>query len=183
MPLSKPERRKHAHRRHISCDGFERADGLWDIEARMTDIKSEPVDNPERGGYVSAGEAFHDISLRVTLDKQLLIHKVEAAIDASPFTMCPAIVGAFKQLEGTRIGSGWLQEAKARVGGAKGCTHLHELLPVIATTGIQAIWPSLREDVMQAGAKMMLNSCHTWAEDSQVIQRYLPQHYKNKTFS
>ena len=181
MPLSTAVRRRKAHRRMITCDGFQREDGLWDIEAHMTDIKTEPVDNPERGGFVTAGEPFHEMWLRVTLDQQMLIHEVEACIDASPFKMCPAIVKSFKQLEGTRIASGWLQEVKTLVGGAKGCTHLHELLPVIATTAIQSIWPSLREDVMQAGAKLMLNSCHSWAQDSEVIKRYLPEHYKEKT--
>lgn len=177
MSLSKPVRRKHAHRRTIICNGYEREDGLWDIEAQMTDVKAESVDNPERGGYVAAGEAFHDMKLRFTLDKTFLIHQVEAVIDESPFLMCPGAVHVFKRLEGTRIGPGWQRKAKELVGGAQGCTHLHELLPVLATTSIQSLWPSMDEDVMDAGAKVMLNTCRTWAQDSDVVKRYLPELY------
>lgn len=177
MSLSKPTRRRHAHRRTIIADGYEREDGLWDIEARMTDVKSETVDNPERGGYVASGEAFHDMKLRLTLDRTLLIHEVEAVIDESPFTMCPGAVHIFKRLEGTRIGPGWQRKAKELVGGAQGCTHLHELLPVLATTTVQSLWPSMEEDVMTAGSKIMLNTCRTWAQDSDVIRRYVPDLY------
>ena len=35
MPLSKPAPRKHIHTREIKCLGFEREDGLWDIEGRL----------------------------------------------------------------------------------------------------------------------------------------------------
>lgn len=178
MPLTKPVRRRHAHRRTIIADGYEREDGLWDIEARMTDIKSESVDNEERGGFVAAGEPFHDMYLRLTIDRTLLIHQAEAVIDASPFRMCPGAAGVFKQLEGTRIGPGWQREAKERVGGVKGCTHVFELLPVLSTTAIQSLWPSMEDDVMQAGAKFMLNTCRTWGQSSDVIRRYVPEHYQ-----
>lgn len=182
MPLKKPVRRKHAHRRSISCNAYEREDGLWDVEAQMTDIKAEVVDSPERGGFVSAGEAFHDMTVRFTLDRSLLIHHVEAVIDQSPFIMCPGAASVFKQLEGTRISPGWHRQAKDLVGGAKGCTHLHELLPVLATTAIQSLWPSMDDDVMDAGAKVMLNTCRTWSQDSDVIKRYLPEHYIEKPY-
>ena len=182
MPLTKPVRRKHAHRRAITCNGYEREDGLWDIEAQMSDIKAETVENPERGGFVSAGEAFHEMAIRFTLDRSLFIHHVEAVIDQSPFKMCPGAAGAFKQLEGTRIGPGWHRQAKEMVGGAKGCTHLHELLPILATTAIQSLWPSMEDDVMDAGAKVMLNTCRTWAQDSDVIKRYLPDHYNEEPY-
>ncbi len=74
MPLSKPTSRCHAHKRTVACDGYEREDGLWDIEATMVDVKSVAGDSPDRNGYVAAGEHFHNISLRLTLDRSLLIH-------------------------------------------------------------------------------------------------------------
>lgn len=177
MPLTKPVRRKHAHRRSVICDGYEREDGLWDIEASITDIKSETVDNPERGGYVSAGEAFHDMKLRFTIDRHFKIHQVEATIDESPFQMCPGAAGVFKKLEGTRIGPGWHRKSKELVGGAQGCTHLFELLPVLATTAVQSLWPSMEDDVMEAGSSLMLNTCRTWAQNSDVVRRMLPDLY------
>ncbi|NCX72859.1 MAG: DUF2889 domain-containing protein, partial [Betaproteobacteria bacterium] len=37
--FSKPAARKLMHRRFIESQGFRRDDGLWDIEATLTDIK------------------------------------------------------------------------------------------------------------------------------------------------
>ena len=180
MPLSKPARRVMAHQRTVNCNGYQREDGLWDIEGHMQDVKSKPIDNPERGGYVAAGEPFHNLGLRITIDQTLLIHTVEAYIDASPFRMCPGVVGVFKKLEGTRIGPGWQRQSKELLGGVQGCTHLSELLMPIATTAVQTLWPSAKEDVMQLGAQVMLNTCRTWAQDSEVIKTYLPELYNEK---
>ena len=40
MPLPKAAARKLMHTRTIDCRGYEREDGLWDIEGRLSDIKS-----------------------------------------------------------------------------------------------------------------------------------------------
>lgn len=176
MSLSSPVRRELQHRRSVECLGYLREDGLWDIEARMTDIKTATVALPMRGD-VPAGEPFHDLGLRVTLDQTLLIHEVEAFIDASPFNICRKIATAFKKLEGTRIGPGWPRQCKTLLGGHLGCTHLNELLPTIATTAIQTLWPNSDIDVMKLGAPMMINSCHSWAQNSDVIKVLLPDHY------
>lgn len=178
MPLSKPVRRATQHHRQVNCVGFLREDGLWDIEARMTDIKTHDVDSLERD-YVAAGETFHDLSLRVTIDMTLLVREVEACIDSSPFKMCPNICVAFKRLEGTRIGGGWLRVCKERVGGVQGCTHLNELLPVIATTTLQSIWPHTGSEVKQAGIEKMLDTCHSWDRSSTMVEKHLPEFYRN----
>ena len=40
----------------------------------------------------------------------------------------------------------------------------------------------MEDDVMDAGAKVMLNTCRTWAQDSDVIKRYLPDHYSEEPY-
>ncbi|WP_432470923.1 DUF2889 domain-containing protein [Amphritea sp. HPY] len=177
MAFSKPVRRMLQHRRTVDCCGYKRTDGLWDIEARMLDVKTETVELPERG-EVAAGDPFHDLGLRITLDQQLLIHQVEAFIEHSPFSICPGITSAFRKLEGTRIGPGWSRQCKDLLGGTQGCTHLYELLQPVATTAIQTLWPNIEIDVMKQGAGFMINSCHSWAQDSNVIKELLPEHYK-----
>ncbi|MBT3144844.1 DUF2889 domain-containing protein [Neptunomonas phycophila] len=177
MPISRPVRRRQIHRRVINCIGYEREDGLWDIEAEMRDLKTDNVDNPERDGYVPAGEPFHHMWLRITVDRSLLIHTVEASIDQSPFKICPSAAQVFKRLEGTRISGGWLRKTRELVGGVQGCTHLNELLPVLATTTIQTLWPGTESEVMRLGASKMLNTCQSWAQNSDVIKRYIPELY------
>src|SRR3970282_2145791 len=40
MPLPNPAPRRLMHTRAIECTGYERDDGLWDIEAHLTDTKT-----------------------------------------------------------------------------------------------------------------------------------------------
>lgn len=177
MPLTKPTRRRLHHRRQVQCDGYERDDGLWDIEAHITDIKTYDLDNAERGGYVSAGEPFHDMWMRLTIDRGMKIHAVEAVIDASPFPQCPAIAKRFSQLEGTRIGPGWHREAKELFNGIHNCTHLHELLAPLATTAIQTLWPSDEKNVMELAENLLLDSCHGWSRHEYTVRKYIPHKY------
>ena len=49
MPLSEPVKRRHLHTRTVTIEGFAREDGLWDIEGRMTDLKTYGFPNRDRG--------------------------------------------------------------------------------------------------------------------------------------
>ncbi len=186
MPLSKPAPRKPIHTRTIKCDGYEREDGLWDIEARMEDIKHYSFENKFRG-KVEAGEPLHEMYLRLTLDEDLVVQDVEAHIDHFPFTGCPNITVEYKKLAGVKIGLGWRRAIKERLGGKLGCTHLTELLPVMATVSIQTMIPVImkrrREAAEAEGADIkktrppMLDSCHSWASDGPNVKEYAPEFY------
>lgn len=186
MPLSKAVPRKPVHTRTIKCDGYEREDGLWDIEARMEDIKYYSFKNKFRG-KVAAGEALHEMYFRLTLDEDLTVQDVEAHIDHFPFAGCPDIAVDYKKLIGVRIGIGWRRAIKERLGGKLGCTHLTELLPVMATVSIQTMIPIIMKRRRQAaGAEdakagetrpPMLDSCHSWASDSPNIKEHAPEFY------
>ena len=146
MPLSTPTARKSLHNREISCKGFHRRDGLWDIEGRLTDRKNYSFKNETRG-MVNAGDPIHDMWIRVTLDDNLLIINVEAATDASPYSICSDITKNFERLIGITIGPGWRRLVQSRVGGVLGCTHLVELLGPIATTAYQTIFSEKAESI------------------------------------
>jgi len=185
MPLPEPAKRELLHRRRVYCDAFRREDGLWDIDARMTDTKSYDIAANEEGNSWETDEAYHDMHLRITLDKQFLIHEVHAAMDSMPFGMCTRITKAFKKLEGTRIGPGWHGKTRELLGGIKGCTHIHDLLKPIATTAVQAIFPLSDEAVRNASAVLALNSCHTWSQSSDMVKIHFSDLYvseKSKRF-
>ena len=46
MPLSPPQERELLHSRDIVLRGYRRADGLYDIEAQLTDTKSYGFGQP-----------------------------------------------------------------------------------------------------------------------------------------
>jgi hypothetical protein len=196
MPLSPPVERAPRHHRRIACDGYRRADGLWDIEAHLVDTK--PFDLPNRDredGRIDAGEPLHDMWLRVTVDDTMLIHAVEAVTDAGPFAICPRITDNYRRLEGERIGPGWRRRVRELLGGTEGCTHLRELLTPLATTAFQTIYGSGYADTSHAHErqrdnggregvmKFLIGSCHALASDSEVVRDFWPRYYRPKNGS
>lgn len=184
MPLSAPASRKTSHIRKIHCEGFQRADDLWDIEAHLTDTKSFPYPH-DIHGKLPPGQALHQMSVRVTLDKDLLIHAIEVCIDASPFAICPDIIERFQLLKGLIINLGWRYEVRKRLGGRLGCTHLVELLAPLATTAFQTVYGSMHDDLKNVaegiaqteGKPEILDTCHALASSSPVVKKHWPTYY------
>ena len=184
MPLPEPSARRHVHTRAIDYRGYEREDGLWDIEAHMTDVKTYSFKNNWRG-TVEAGEPLHEMLLRVTIDDGFTIRDVVARTDNSPFAMCPDISESYKSLVGIQMGPGWRKAIRMKVGGVKGCTHLTELLFPMATVAMQTIWPLLRHRRDKADSQIpksktrpvVIDTCHAWASDSPVVKENAPDWY------
>ena len=183
MPLSKPAEREHFHTRRITCEGFKRADGLWDIEAHLSDVKTYGFPNRDRGGRIEAGEPVHDMYIRVTLDLGFQIHDIEAVSEQTPFHTCREVTGDMRQLIGLSIGPGWMRKVRARVGGPKGCTHLLELLAPIATTAYQLMHGALEERAKSRPSRSrpgIIDTCHALASDSPVVRIQWPEFYTGK---
>lgn len=185
MPLSAAAPREALHTRRIQCHGFRRTDGLWDVEAHLTDTKSYAFENHDRG-IIKAGEPVHDMWLRVTVDDDLVIRGVEAQIEHGPHHMCPDITANYRALTGLQIGPGWRRGINERVGGVAGCTHLRELLAPVATTAFQTIMPiKARERGLTSSAegraRALLGTCHVYAPASPVVARLWPGHHTGKS--
>jgi hypothetical protein len=178
MPLPPPLPRDELHQRRIEMRGYRRHDGLYDIEARITDTKSSTLALREK--TVPAGAPIHDMWLRLVVDEDLTVHDVVAATDASPFPLCREAVGALAAIKGLRIGPGWSRAVKERLRRAENCTHLAELLMPLATTAYQTLAP-LRHgqpDRLDAsGRPLKINSCYAYSSRREVVMRRWPRHY------
>ncbi|TNF88997.1 MAG: DUF2889 domain-containing protein [Gammaproteobacteria bacterium] len=183
MPLSPPAARKLAHTRVVTCHGYQRDDGLWDIEGRIVDTKPYRFQNRDRGGWIEADEALHDISIRLTISLDLEVVDVDAVIDHSPYNYCKSVASIARNLVGLKIAPGWTQKSKQAMGANRGCTHLTELLGPVATTAIQTI-ASARSRLAQKNSSRSVNafldSCHTYASDSPVVKLHWPEHYSGE---
>lgn len=183
LPSSSPRRLEHT--RHVTCQGFEREDGLWDIEGHITDAKSRPFRvSDERD--VAEGEFLHEMWLRLTIDDRLTVLAVEAVTDHSPHHICPSITPAFQKLVGLSIAKGWNQAVRERLGGTAGCTHLVELLGPMATTAFQTLAHRVFGKTVAGGpgseAKRthppaLVNSCHAWSASGALVKKVMPQFY------
>jgi hypothetical protein len=191
MPLSAPVPREPIHTRTIECRGFRREDGLWDIEGHLTDTKAYAFSNHFRGA-VAPGEPVHDMWLRITVDDRLVIHAVEAVTEASPYPVCPAIAPNFQRLKGLRIHAGFHKQVRELLGGTEGCTHLVDLLGPLATTAYQTVVPYRMQQHEERLAREgraperatrkpnLVDSCHAFASDGEVVRRYWPEFYTGK---
>ena len=181
MPLSEPVGRELTHTRVVTCHGYRREDGLLDIEGRIVDTKPYRFQNRDRGGWIEADEALHDMSIRLTINLQREVVDVEAVIDASPYNYCKCVTPIAKNLIGMKIAPGWTQKSKEAMGANRGCTHLTELLGPIATTAIQTLASEKikRDDSKPRNRQNpFLNSCHSYADDSPVVREHWPDHYR-----
>ena len=197
MPLSAPAAREKQHTRSIEINGYRRDDGLYDIEANLTDVKTFGQTNYDRG-FIPEGEPIHDMWLRLTIGEGMEIVGCEAVSDLTPYRMCPTAAPNFARLVGMRIKAGFLRDANHAVGGPVGCTHLRELLQQMATTAFQTINPArvrkemraegttppLGSDVVDAritekmgGPPKILNTCLAYSADGPLVRRRWPHLY------
>jgi hypothetical protein len=191
MPLSAPAPREHIQTRRVTCEGYRRADGLWDIEGHIVDTKTYTFSNKERGD-VDPGVPVHEMRIRLTIDDDFEIRAAEAVTEHSPFGLCREVAPNFERLVGLKIGAGWRRAIQSRVGGVEGCTHIVELLGPVATTAFQTIMP-LREreraqrrtgttqndGIDESGGKRppLLNTCHAFRDDGPKTKEFWPAFY------
>jgi hypothetical protein len=195
MPLSQPAARDLTHLRDISLRGYQRADGLFDVEAHIRDTKTTGFANQDRGGWIEPGEPLHDMWLRLTFDETMTIVACEAVTEHGPYTACPGGAANFHKLAGLTIRPGFLRAANAVVGGVEGCTHLRELLQQVATTAFQTLWPVrmrraeerrrrlLAEGHSDAGSpadgpSTLLNTCTAYADTGDTVKQRWPHLYR-----
>jgi len=186
MPLPPPATgRTKLHTRRITCEGFLRDDGLWDIDGWITDVKEEAYRNFDRG-EIPAGVPLHGMGLRITIDEDYKIVDAVAVTDFSPYRICPDVTPAFQKLVGLSLTRGFKRSVRELLGGTHGCVHLVDLLGPMATTAMQTAAFKRNVALRAAGAKgaavkpPFFDTCHTWASDSPVVKREFPALYTGK---
>ena len=167
--------REAVHKRQINCNGFVRADGLYDIEAELTDHKTYDFPSDFRG-TVTPDLAVHHMVLRITIDRDRVIQHAEAITITGPYAICPTANAVFDNLVGLKIGPGWRRKVQAAIGGRHGCTHITELLGPVATIAYQTLYGeearqkrqsgTLSDQDKQASRSQLANSCVGYADDS-----------------
>ncbi len=178
-PLSAPVERRLLHTRRFEFNGYQRSDGLWDIEGHMSDTKTYGFPNQWRG-EIEAGEPIHDMWLRLTLDDDMVVQDVETSTVASPFEICPSATPKYAAIKGVRIAPGWTRKVKDLFGGPVGCTHHTELLVTIATVAYQTIFSARKKwGGRDEGTRrpIFLDTCHAFASDGEIVRKDWPEFY------
>jgi hypothetical protein len=202
MPLSPPVPRQLRHSRAIRADAFERADGLWDIEVCLTDVK--PRDTVLASGVRPNGLPIHELWLRITIDRKLNVVDAEASSAWVPYPgLCEASNPAYRALIGLNLLDNFRRHAARLLGGTVGCTHLTELCAVVPSAAIQAfagdVWNTANANAEQQGEAgqagahphsgadsneisndkppFQLGRCHTLRFDGEAVRQFYPRWY------
>ena len=176
MPLSAPAPRKTSHIRRVTYQGYEREDGLWDMEAELHDSKAHDMPSFRHQGVRLAGDPIHHMWLRVTIDRKLVVHAIEAAMDAHPLQDCPQARPALQGMVGACMARGWRQAIAQHMGGVASCTHLRELLFNMATAAFQTL-PAAFGGGDPDTPPRHLGQCTGWDFEGNGVKEYFPQFY------
>ncbi len=169
--------RTRLHTRHTRYECFQRADGMFDIEGHLTDVKDH-----EYGlltGVRAPGEAVHDIWARLVIARDGVIQSIEVTFDAMPYPgACDRICAAYGKLVGASLLHGFRKALYDAMGGVQGCSHVTEMLSHAPTAAIQ-MFAGLRREIEPDGKKpFQLDRCHALETTTENVRRYYPQWYR-----
>lgn len=165
------------HTRQIELRGFRRKDGLYDIEGHLHDTRS--YDRASHGVSVKAGDPIHDMVLRITLGADFVIREVRAQSRVTPYHgYCDAITPSYRQLEGMKIAQGFMREVRRLFGGTQGCTHLTELIGMVATVAFQTMSDEINSHAERR--PFHLDGCHALRTDGALVMQFHPKWVSTK---
>ena len=178
LPLQDVER-ELTHTRRVRFEGYKRADGLWDIEAHLSDIKNH--DYHLKTGVRRAGQPIHEMWLRLTIDRNLTILEAAASMDALPYPGgCETIVPAYRKLIGLNLAKDFRRKAREILGGTNGCTHLTEMLSGMPTAAIQTFAGEMKEERDDGRKPFQLDQCHALETSTDTVKKWYPKWYRGK---
>lgn len=183
VPLSQAEERVLIHTRTIDLKVYRHSDGCYDVEGHIVDVK--PFSHHMLDSHRAAGEPIHDLSLRLTFNREMTVTKAEAKLDVGAHSLCHQVAPNFADLAGLHIGPGWNRNVRKRVGHGRGCTHLVEMLAQMATAAMQAMWSErepegevnrpAEERELESG---LIDSCYAYRSESPFIAEFFPGQFK-----
>ena len=180
MPLPSTDiGRRRLHTRTITIDGYEREDGLFEIEGHLTDVKHFDINATHFSR--KAGDPVHDMKIRLTLDGEMKIVDAFAVTDGMPYeNECNKITPNYREkLKGQKIAAGFRVFLAGLFGKLKGCAHMTELLGSMAPAAIQAMYGNGRAKAPDPDKKpFQLDGCHALDTRGLVVAKYYPRWYQ-----
>ena len=179
LPPAAPARQLK-HRRSIDVEVFSRGDGVWEVDAHLSDVKTRDTQLAE--GVRHAGEPIHDMLLRLVVDERLNILEAGSQTRSMPYPgLCDAHGDAYARLAGLNLLRGFRHAVKERLGGVLGCTHLTELAQVLPTAVIQGFAGEVidtRGHAESSAKPFQLDRCHDLRGKDPAVRAYYPRWYR-----
>lgn len=126
---------------------------------------------------------IHHMQIDVEVSYPTLeIISAKVLFESHPHEECVGIIEHYEKLVGLSISRGFTHRVRELFGGPRGCTHTTALLQAMAPVAVQCFFSLRAANVQRSGTRhtptqeqraemwrMNLNTCHVWAEDSDVV--------------
>ncbi len=179
LPQAAAERQLK-HRRQIDVQVFSRGNGLWEVDAVLTDTKTR--DTPMFEGVRPAGTPIHDMLLRLVVNEQFDVVEAGSETRWMPYTgSCDKHGDAYVQLVGLNLLQNFRGALRERVGGVLACTHITELAQVLPTAVVQAFAGEVfdtRGNGAQASRPFQIDRCHALRAGGEVVRQHYPRWFR-----
>jgi Protein of unknown function (DUF2889) len=179
--------RELKHTRSISVSVYKREDGLWDVEARLTDTKAK--DYKLAMGTRLASQPVHDMTMCVSITEAFDVVAANATSHSVPYPgYCEVITPSYQQLVGLNLLKNFNRDVRARLGKTAGCTHITELTAVMPTAAVQAFSGEIKRPKITSGAAadkspdtppFYIDGCHALVRSGGAVQTFYPQWFKS----
>lgn len=169
------------HTRTITLDGYSRSDGLFDVDARLTDVKHYRMTNWP-GGVLEPGDPMHDMVVTMTVDADGVIQDMKARAQSHPHAVCQQGAVNFGRLIGLSIRKGFTKAVAERLEPRDSCTHIREMLQQMATVAFQSMREARQKSygAKQVSKPVLMDSCIAWASDGEWVKVRFPAYYQGK---
>jgi Protein of unknown function (DUF2889) len=172
--------RQLKHRRQIDVQVFSRGNGLWEVDAVLTDTKTRVTDFID--GPRQPGTPIHDMLLRLVVNEKLDILEAGSETRWMPYPgTCNDHDDAYGALVGLNLMQNFRHALRLKLGGVLGCTHITELAQTLPTAVVQAFAGDVI-DTRGAGdnAKQpfQIDRCHALRSDGDVVRLHYPRWYR-----
>lgn len=182
LPPAAPDRQPK-HTRRVELQVYARPDGLWEIDARLTDTKTR--DWQLASGLRPAGTPVHDMLLRLVVDTRFNVIEAGSRSDWMPYPgecnrYTDDAADVYGRLVGLNLMRGFGHAVKQRLGGVQGCTHLTELTRLLPTAMVQA-FAGEAIDVQEGSTAdtdqqpFQIDRCHALRSDRAVVLAHYPR--------
>jgi hypothetical protein len=186
MPLSAARvPRSRIHTRRIEIEGWQREDGLIELDAHLVDVKDTDYLMPPPALRRPKGEHLHEMRVRIAIDHEMTIHEAEACSDAVPYAGgCDTIGPAYRQLVGLNLTKGFRRAVTERFGSVRGCAHITELLNALPTVALQTLTSIQRDAGVQDWSDdyprqpFQIGQCHALETSTETVRRYYPRWFR-----
>ena len=169
---------KKLHKRNIAVTTYNYDEQRMIVEGILKDDRLHEYHMIT--GEIKPRGVIHYMSISLLVNcSNLSIEDVDVDLMSVPEKECMETITCLDSIKGLTITRGFTAKVKKIAGGKKGCTHLMELLLVMAPAAIQGLIAyraqkasAFNHDRAKRAVEYLIDTCHAWSEDGPFVKRY-----------